>query len=157
MMSHDHKRSVMPVLLRYLRESNITGPTRTILLSFSHSSCQWNLPCCPAFITSKNSLSLPSVSLISPLPLRVLLAPLFHFICFFPSRVPSPFPYFSFPRSLYLIVPLPSRHALSPSITLSAVYFTLFLPLSLLFLSLSPSHLLPLLLFPLPNCCISYS
>lgn len=59
------------------------------------------------------------------------------------SPVPWLFPDFSLPRSVYLI---PPRRPLSFYHSICCIFH-----------SPPPSCLLPFLLFPLPNCCISYS
>lgn len=149
MIRHDHKQSAVSVCFFF------TGGNRT--------SCVPSRPSSHPFLTAPISeishvlllLSPPKIVSpfppplsISPLPLRVLLTPLSHFICFFPSHVPSLFPYFSFPRSLHLIFPLPSRPALSPS-------------MYLLYISLS-SSLFPCFSYPsLPptsslSCCFLF-
>lgn len=104
-----------------------------------------------------DSLFPPSLS-ISPLPFTDSHSPLSHRICLILMCLPR-FP--TFPSLTLRIWFPPPPGVFSPFIALSAVYFTLLLPLSLIFLSLSPcfppSHPLPFLLFPLPNCCSSYS
>lgn len=81
-------------------------------------------------------------------------SPLSHLIAF-PSHVPLLFPFshllsvFDFP---FPWCPLSFYHFICCIFHSSPPSF-----LPFFFLSLLPSCLLPLLLFPLPNCCISYS
>lgn len=131
-------------------------------LHLSHSNCLFTLfsqvksvkspsSCFLDFITSKNSLSFPSIS-PSPLCTSLLLSLLY----LISSVSSSPkclllFSYFFFPHSLYMISPL------LPTRPLSFYHSICYVSLSSSLSPCSPASLSPCFLVPLATCCISYS